>query len=735
MLARPKRLIFYNRFLLVALGLCLALAATGQTRPISALAPITVDDAIGMTRLGDSDYFTGTPAKGRVAHFSPDGKYFLVLLRKGNLQHNSNDFSLILFRTVSAFQSPKPEKLLEFSSTSNRNGISNIKWLNDDTVSFIGSKMNEAAQVFTFNIKTHRLTKVTNHATSISDYDMTKDGREVLYLSDPPTIDHIPSEQEDREGIVITTQTLSEILGGATITNRSQQLFLQKRGCPPVHIPLNDYLYKDKGGNFISLSPNGQYAIIRSWARGDVPQEWAEYQSSLVHLRLKAKRRIAELNTGLMRFLILDTKSGSLSPLVNTPMEWFNETATWSADSQSLFLTTRLSLDAGDPSQREDRKKNFYDVEIRLPSRQAKEIRALDFDTMMEKEIERRGRSAADVPIDIVLVEDINTPPKIYAWNRDTHQRALLLDLNPQFANFAFGKVETVEWSSEGFNFVGGLYLPTDYSSGKRYPLVIQTHGFSPGRFSMDGSLEWSSGFAARPLAASGFVVLQTYALNNPQGVSVTDSSADKRFGANPEQSGRRIAQIAYESAVDELARRGIIDRSRVGISGFSRTVAFVAYTLTHSKYQFGAAILTDGTDGGYFQELVFPNAAWDLNAMNGGVSPFGEGLTTWLTESPSFNLDKVHTPVRLVAIGKGSTLELWEWFSGLALQNKPVDLVEIPDGIHLLERPSDRRIAMQGMVDWFRFWLKDEQDLNPAIGDQYRRWQELKLLGKTMPH
>ena len=53
------------------------------------------------------------------------------------------------------------------------------------------------------------------------------------------------------------------------------------------------------------------------------------------------------------------------------------------------------------------------------------------------------------------------------------------------------------------------------------------------------------------------------------------------------------------------------------------------------------------------------------------------------------------------MAIGKGFILELWEWFSGLALQNKPVDLVEIPKGVHLLERPSDRRIAMQRMVDW----------------------------------
>ena len=282
--------------------------------------------------------------------------------------------------------------------------------------------MDEAAQVFTFNIKTHRLTKLTDHATPISDYDMTRDGREVLYLAAQSARKHIPSEQEDHEGIVITTQTLTDILGCGTATDRSQEVFLQTPGRPPVHIPLKDYLYK--GGNFISLSPNGRYAIIRSWARGPVPQEWAEYQSSVVQERLNNKRRISELNTGLMRFLILDTKNGSLTPLVNAPMEWFNETAKWSADGRSLFLTTRLPLDTANSSQREERKKKLYDIEITLPSKQIEEIHALDFETVITKKFKGEACQMPEYPFStFVLEEDINTPPKIFARNRDTRQQ------------------------------------------------------------------------------------------------------------------------------------------------------------------------------------------------------------------------------------------------------------------------------------------------------------------------
>jgi len=36
------------------------------------------------------------------------------------------------------------------------------------------------------------------------------------------------------------------------------------------------------------------------------------------------------------------------------------------------------------------------------------------------------------------------------------------------------------------------------------------------------------------------------------------------------------------------------------------------------------------------------------------------------------------------------------------------------------------------GSVDWFRFWLKDEEDPDPAKADQYRRWRDLRKLQES---
>jgi hypothetical protein len=243
----------------------------------------------------------------------------------------------------------------------------------------------------------------------------------------------------------------------------------------------------------------------------------------------------------------------------------------------------------------------------------------------------------------------------------------------------------------------------------------------------MDGRDEWSSGFAARPLAAQGLLVLQTYQFKERK--DIDSVSANRNLGNTEAQSLKHFAALAYERAIDYLDSRGMIDPGHVGISGFSRTVCFSAYALTHTKYDFGAGILTDGIDCGYFQYSAFPNIAWDANALAGGVAPYGDGLKEWLEEAPGFNLDKVRTPMRLVALNPESILNSWEWYVGLTLQRKPVELIEIPDASHLIQRPWDRQTAMQGVVDWFRFWLKGEEDSDPTKAEQYERWRELRRL------
>jgi len=89
---------------------------------------------------------------------------------------------------------------------------------------------------------------------------------------------------------------------------------------------------------------------------------------------------------------------------------------------------------------------------------------------------------------------------------------------------------------------------------------------------------------------------------------------------------------------------------------------------------------------------------------------------------------------VRLEAIGLASVLFEWEPYAGLLLQQKPVELFVIPEGTHLLVKPWERLASAQGNVDWFRFWLKGEEDPDPAKAEQYARWRELRKLQAHQP-
>src|SRR5712691_2840699 len=157
------------------------------SRNTAAKRPVTIADAIEMTKLADEDYFLGGTASGRVPQFSPDRKQFVIVLRKGNIEQDTNDFSLLLYQTSDAFDAPKPDVLVKMSTSSAyRGAIRGIRWLDNEMLAFLGETATEPSQVYTFNIPTRVLKKMTNHPTSIQTYDMTKDGHEVIFSAEAP---------------------------------------------------------------------------------------------------------------------------------------------------------------------------------------------------------------------------------------------------------------------------------------------------------------------------------------------------------------------------------------------------------------------------------------------------------------------------------------------------------------------------------------------------------------------
>jgi len=73
-----------------------------------------------------------------------------------------------------------------------------------------------------------------------------------------------------------------------------------------------------------------------------------------------------------------------------------------------------------------------------------------------------------------------------------------------------------------------------------------------------------------------------------------------------------------------------------------------------------------------------------------------------------------------------------WEPYAALRILHKPVDLIVLAEGTHILSNPAERMASQGGAVDWFRFWLNDEIDSSPDKASQYDRWRALRALQDT---
>jgi hypothetical protein len=723
---------------------CLCQGAKGQSQ--DAKRRITVKDTIEMTEFADRGYFLGGEPSSPVAIFSPNGKQFLIRLKKGNVERNVVEYSLLLFETSEAFQSPVGQVLLTMSSSSNREAIQQVRWLDDRTVTFLGENPGDIPQVYRFGIVSKRLARLTHHPTAVVSYDISRDGREIVYEAVPQAKNLVETEKVRREGWVVTSQYVDDLLAAEGETRDDargdRELFVQVGHQNAVLIAspgfLTEYLP-------LQLSPDGRFAVLAVYVSG-IPKIWEKYEDEVLRPYIVEKRKPGTLSN-VQQYMLVDVQHSTVRPLLDAPKAWLDEGVEWSRDGRSVMISgTFLPLGAQNQTEDSERKKHSFVVEVEIPSQtihvisgEPLSISHRDEDQQritlepgyaatkgppetFEKvgnewrKLETSAREAGGPPIEVSLEEDRNTPPKIFVKDRSTGKKSLLLDLNPQFRHFAFATVQNMKWkATDGHEVAGGLYFPPGYEEGRKYPLVIQTHGYEDDRFWMNGP--WNSAFAAQPLAALGIMVLQ---IGNS-----TKAGEDRKYVNTRAEGPRRMA--AFEGAIDELDRRGLIDRDRVGIIGFSRTAFHVAYTLAHSKYRFRAATMADGFEGGYLNYLLWRTA--DYEGVNGG-EPVGTGLKSWLENSPGFRIDAVSAPVRIEDYSPHAFLGGWEWYSIMSLLKKPVDFIWIPRGTHLLVKPWERLTSQQGNVDWFHFWLSDGEACDAEDKATCARWREFAALG-----
>lgn len=337
----------------------------------------------------------------------------------------------------------------------------------------------------------------------------------------------------------------------------------------------------------------------------------------------------------------------------------------------------------------------------------------------------------ASVPIidhvAVVIVDSPDEPPKLIAINLLTAVSRTLLDPNSELRTLTHGHASWHTWPTKSrYPGRGIIVLPDNYQPDHQYPLVVTTyfcgHGFLHG-----GNSDNAPEFVAAHL---GFMAI------------CVDVPAEEIDAQEPDLS--RSYPLACESVASLIAdqvKAGTIDATRVGLTGQSFGGDFGTYCLAHGlgkdpAHGIAAAAFRSGSITEPVIWDLFDTAAWFRNPVTGVYARFGLGdphrdtAGRWNELSVANKAADINTPVLIQASDTEYLTSLPMW-SAMRDAEKAVEMHVFPEAPHRLMHPAQQWMNFERQIDWFRFWLKDEEDDAPSKQTQYVRWRHLREVSK----
>lgn len=292
----------------------------------------------------------------------------------------------------------------------------------------------------------------------------------------------------------------------------------------------------------------------------------------------------------------------------------------------------------------------------------------------------------------VFLREDAEHPRELVRVRLPGGDPEVITDANPKVRELQSFRKELVTWkSADGLSIEGLVIYPAGYRAGQKVPLVLNVHGGPAGTHS--NTFSAGSRTYAWPLfAQKGYAIL----LPNPRGSG--GYGGEFRAANVRDWGGKDYEDIM--AGVDALIERGVADRNRMAVCGWSYG-GFMTSNVVTKTDRFRAAVVGAGVT-----DLISMAGTCDIPEFN------RDYFESWPWEDSRFYVDhsavlhagNVRTPTLVVHGEKDERVpptQGWEFYTALKKVGVPTDLLLLPRQPHGPREPRIQRSVAEWTLDW----------------------------------
>lgn len=264
---------------------------------------------------------------------------------------------------------------------------------------------------------------------------------------------------------------------------------------------------------------------------------------------------------------------------------------------------------------------------------------------------------------------------------------------------FTLGEVRDWSFVSQfGDTIDGRYYLPPNFDSTKKYPLIVYYYGgTSPTQRIFEST------YPLHVYAALDFVV---YTLQ-PSGTT----GYGQEFSARHVNAwGKQTAEEIIDGTRKFITEHSFVDSTKIGNIGASYGGFMTQYLITQTDL-FAAAISHAGISNiaSYWGEGYW-GYSYSAGASAGSYPWNNPDL--YFKQSPLFQADKINTPLLLLHGTADTNVPIGEsiqMYTALKLLGKPVEFIQVEGENHAIYDYKKRIEWNNAIYAWFTKWLKNE--------------------------